>query len=571
MPDGGLGLSEDEKWSLLVEEVMLRASEARKDPAKLIEFTMRNIEGRRIRVPPHHRVALKFLWDHRRALAIWPINTGKSFCSVALVTKMLGDDPTARGAILSASQAQAEKTLRAVSDHVTGSPELRLVYPKLRPSQRAADKWTQSTIIVDRPAGIPDPSLVAIGADTKRIQGSRLSFVIVDDLLSLENSSTPEARAKLLEFFYMFIRSRLDLTRSRIVICNTVYHPEDLVHELERKGWATLRMDIEGSIKVQDDRQRKMEARMLGVPFVPWDHEELVDAGLVDEVYRLRSHGPDPKRRIPLWPERFLYEWSEHLGRYPKNMDEALLAYEVYIAGMRDEMPPIHFNRLLMGVARDEGTAFCKSEWVEKCKKLGRDLGHHHFLPEYKGEDPTFTGVDLAFSQEDRADYTALFTYQQQADGKRRVLDIDVGRWDAPTVRAKIIDKEKRFNSVVRLEGNSAQRLMKDMVNDLDNSVPIRSVDTTRHNKHHLHHGVHSVFNDFYTGTWIIPNGPGGELHPFTKKWLDDCLYFEPDKHTGDVLMASWLAREQAREWGALGKRDPRLAGGNIAGNIMAR
>jgi hypothetical protein len=36
------------------------------------------------------------------------------------------------------------------------------------------------------------------------------------------------------------------------------------------------------------------------------------------------------------------------------------------------------------------------------------------------------------------------------------------------------------------------------------------------------------------------------------QQWVDDCLYYQPDAHTGDVLMAAYLAREQAREFGMM-------------------
>ena len=557
---------------LLLEEVMLRAREARHDTAKLIEFVMRDLQGRRVKVPPHHRLAIDFIESNPNALLIWPIGSGKTYVAAAEIIKLLGEDNTSRGAVLSASQAQAEKTLRVVSNYITYSPELRLVYPKLKPSTRPGDAWTQHAIIVERPPGNPDPSVVAIGQDTKRINGSRLAWVVVDDILNDENTATPDAREKLLRWFEMFINSRLDKTRSKVIVCNTVYNPEDLIHHLrDEKGWATLHMDVLGNVRVQDSRMKRIEADMLGLPFLPWDHPELVDAGGAEEVYRLRSHGPDPEQKIPLWYEKFFYEYSEHLRRYPQTKEEALLEHDLWLAKQRNEYHPVIFNCLFMGQARDEATAWCKKEWVEKCKRLGRQLGHHHFVPAYNGPNPTFTGVDLAFSQDAKAGRSALFTFEQLPDGRRKILDIEMGRWDGPTLSSKVIEKEKRFNSITRVEGNAAQRLLRDLVNLKDASVPIASVDTTRANKHHVQFGVQAVFVDFYNGAWIIPNDANGKCHPATDQWLKECLNYMPDAHTGDVLMSCWLAREQARAWGALGRRDTDASGGAPGMAIMSR
>jgi len=47
---------------------------------------------------------------------------------------------------------------------------------------------------------IRDPSLVAVGADGA-LPGSRLAWIVVDDILDRENTSTPQAREKVHEFF----------------------------------------------------------------------------------------------------------------------------------------------------------------------------------------------------------------------------------------------------------------------------------------------------------------------------------------------------------------------------------
>ena len=69
-----------------------------------------------------------------------------------------------------------------------------------------------------------------------------------------------------------------------------------------------------------------------------------------------------------------------------------------------------------------------------------------------------FTGVDLAFSQKTTADDTALFTFCPLPTGHRLILDIEVGKWNAPTVAKKIAEKHRRFNSIVTVESNAAQK-----------------------------------------------------------------------------------------------------------------
>lgn len=571
-------LSQEDE-ALLVEEHMLRAFAARQDPVAFVEYVMRTNKGMHLRCPPHHRVALNFIEDHRKSVCVWPVNAGKTFVTSAVIKRMLGRDRTTRGAIVSATEGQAQKTLRVVSDYIQNSPELRLVYPDLKPSRRSGDAWTQSKLIIDRPPGIADPTIQAIGIDSRQVLGSRLQWVVADDILNLENVNTPDARKKVVDTFDTIIQTRLDVgPETKVIVCNTAFYPDDLVGVLEeKKGWATLKMDILGGIRVQDDRVRKLHAEMLGEKFVPWDHPELRDAGTLEEVYRLRSHDPDPRNEVPLWPERFFYEWSERLGRSPQTMEECLLEHALWLEEKRNDILPHIFNKVYMSIARDDGTAMCKKEWVEKCKKAGADMGHHGFVhqlsPHELAQKQIFTGMDLAFSQDSRANESCLFTFEQLPSGHRKILNIEAGRWDVATLGQRLVDTQRRYNSIVRVEGNTAQKLVKTIAHMLDASVPVKSVDTSRENKHHVQYGVHSVFLDMFNGAWVIPCSREGRVPPEAQKWIDECLNYQPGEHSGDRLMASWIAREQAREWGVLKNHVP-TGGNNGAGfgqNLLAR
>jgi hypothetical protein len=35
---------------------------------------------------------------------------------------------------------------------------------------------------------------------------------------------------------------------------------------------------------------------------------------------------------------------------------------------------------------------------------------------------------------------------------------------------------------------------------------------------------------------------------PQIQEWIDEMLYYQPSAHTGDRLMACWMAREAARQ-----------------------
>jgi hypothetical protein len=67
-------------------------------------------------------------------------------------------------------------------------------------------------------------------------------------------------------------------------------------------------------------------------------------------------------------------------------------------------------------------------------------------------------------------------------------------------------------------------------------------------NKHHPEYGVESLAAEMAAGKWIIPCELDGSVQPEVSLWLTEMLYYDPQGHTGDRLMASWIAREGARK-----------------------
>lgn len=560
--------------ALLLEEVLLRADRARNDPEAFFDFVSREQATRRpIKAAPHQRVAMKFMEDHERCVNIWPVGTAKTHTVAMQTLRLLGADPTSRGIIASCTQEQAMKTLSVVSDYILHSAELRLVYPHLRPSTRKRDAWTQSKITVDRPPGIPDASLIACGMGGT-VDGARINWIVADDLLSEENTSTQESREKVHRWFDGTLLARLDPRGGKVIVNNTARHPEDLVHKLEKMGWAVLRMNITGGIQISNDLIDEERCKYLNIPYTPWMHPELRPASKSpqEEFYRLRSHDPDPNNEVPLFFERFFYMSDDRKGLPPaRTRAEALAMFRDYIEKERRIHIPSEFNKIFMSITRDDDSAMCKAEWVDRCKQEARAREYFSMVSKYRGPNPTFTGVDLAFRKGEEADYTAFFTFESLPTGHRKILDIEFGRWDGAQIADKLVTKQADYNSVVRVENNAAQQLLIDFLRRRNVSLPIKE-HTTGTNKTNPDFGVPSVFLDMYNGAWIIPNDKAGNCHPAIQKWIDDCLYYVPSKHTGDILMASWFAREMAREWGALNPIDSNQGGAaNIAMTVMSR
>lgn len=432
--------------------LLRKADRASRNIGDFVEFVIKEQVTRRpIKVTPHQRVGLDFARDHARCVRIWPAGASKTALTVGETLFMLGTDPTSRGMIVSKTQDIASKTVRVVRDYIDNSPELHLTFPKLKRSPGNA--WRDDRIVVDRPEGIPDASLAAVGIGGS-IQGSRLNWAIIDDILDFENTSTEEGRKKVISFILSSVISRLDPSGARLIMNNTAWHPHDAVHYLAER-FASLRMTITGDIHVHDDPGR------IRAGLAPWDHPLLRPKYADGEDYtcRLVREGyPDLENSIPLFPERFFFvPWELPDGTTlppAKTMDEAIERALIDIETKRRELGPGEFNRMHMGIARDDSTAFCKEEYIETCKKAARDAKHFEMVSRYEGPNPTFTGIDLAIGLGEEHDETAFFTFEVLPDRRKKILDIEIGRWVGPEIVAKMIKKQAAYNSVCRVENN---------------------------------------------------------------------------------------------------------------------
>jgi len=589
--DGAVSRAELARDRALVDAVLRRAALARTSPKVGFSFVMREEHGerRRITTLPHQRVMIDFLAQHDRANLRAFVGSSKTFVLTYLVLTLLGADPTARGAILSATQDQAKKPLRLVSQFIENPdnafPELALVYPRLRPTRRKSEPWTQAEIVVDRPAGIRDPSLVAVGMDTGSLPGSRLSFIVLDDVLNEANTRTPEARKKVLSFLLSTVFTREDIRNTKIWNATQPWHPEDVTYVLQKSGWPTLEMDVWGNVGIwgapdfdTDDirpaarregpyhRLTAHDSAEHGAPLTvayPDGTRELARVGPV-EITPVLSPGQtaagarlehfDLEEVVPLWPGKFGH---------------------AEIPGIRQKFAalPGKFAQAYEMNPRDDEQAACKQAWVDACKANGLAMGHRRMVSRYDGPNLTVTGVDLAVGKKAGSGKTSLFTYELLPTGKRKILNIQIGRWSGREIVTRVRNTERDFKSIERVESNAAQDYLRQWALDEEDlqreerrearrragqaantappepaSLPLIRAHFTGREKHDPTYGVQGVFIAMENAVWVIPCEDDGSVQPEVQQWVEDCLYFRPGAHTGDVLMSCWLACEQERE-----------------------
>ncbi|MCP4674368.1 MAG: hypothetical protein GY854_02385 [Deltaproteobacteria bacterium] len=527
-PDPSLDI---EDAQLAVRAIMREAAVARTDLGRFYGFVMRE-ENTNARIVPtaHQLLMLDFIQHHYFCVLRLPVGTGKTYTITSVALWLLGNEPMSRGLLVGNTQNQSKKPLGMIKDYIEDtelSPELRAVFPKLARSSRDGDEWTQTVIKIDRPSGAKDPSMTAVGFDSRAVLGMRISFLVGDDIINSENSLTKEMREKLSAKFDANMVSRLDPRTARAIVANTPWNREDQTYHLEIEAqWPTLTMDIYGNIRVLNAEAAWLH-RALDTHLRP----STIRVSDEHDWYRLRAHDPDPDEIVPLWPERYSTKT---------------------IADIKSRMRPHEFARSYLCEPMSDDDNRCQRDWVEKCKRRGINKTLKSY---YDGPNLTYTGLDLGIGQGLHNDRTVFFTIELQPDGSRRLLDLDAGRWTGPDIIDKLVRKAGKYKSLIIVEGNAQQEWIKQFALESKKDLRVKTHITTKTNKAHKDFGIESIFDELRNGAWIIPCDADGRCHKEVQAWIDEMLYYQPPPaHTGDRLMACWFAREACRKGG---RKDP--------------
>lgn len=212
----------------------------RTDINAFIEYVMRDELGDPIEQNAFHEELQDTLTKRRQMVVISHPESGKTSQIVARVLWELGRNPNLRVMLLYNAEEAAANTLASVKKYIEESAELRAVFPNLR---RGAI-WKDDSIVVARTAYDRNPSVVAVGYNSRRIGGSRVDFLVIDDLLDLAVTQTEAQRRKLSSWVKNTVFTRLS-ENALVAFLTNAWHPRDLAHELvKERGWHQIKRPI---------------------------------------------------------------------------------------------------------------------------------------------------------------------------------------------------------------------------------------------------------------------------------------------------------------------------------------
>lgn len=424
-----------------------------------------------------------------------------------------------RVVIVSKTYSQAQAFLREITGHIEKNETFIARYGNLKP--QIPETWTDSAIIVERPNyQLKDPTVSAVGAGGS-ILSKRADIIICDDLLNEENTRTADQREKMFEWFMNVLLPVLE-PNGRIIVDGTIWHEEDLLEYLMGDPTYDIRKRYKAIIKDSDRQDLWDEFRKL------WIGDNKASA---IEMFRNQKEEMLKGAEV-LWAKRWSYSMLM-MKRFSMTERPFLRQYQNTIeAG---------FERII------------KEDGIQRALERGKNLrllrqyDKRLFLEVFSGIDPaTGDAKDII-----KGGWSVIFTLGVNIKtGMVNVLNIARGQWKSSELRRNIAEQYNAFHPhVMRVENNAFQKTLVHDLQDMEfEDMPIEGYETGAE-KWDEYIGLDSLALLFENDRIIVPYD---KSDPYTIRQVDAFLKelreLDPSAHTGDTVMAFWLAHSAYRQ-----------------------
>lgn len=463
----------------------------------------------------------------RRVLINVPPNHAKTMVlSIGYTTYRIVENPNINILLVSKTQEMAKKILYAVKQRLTHPRYSRLQarYAPIDGWKATADQWSATKVYLGgeaRDSGEKDPTIEAVGVGGQ-IYGSRASLIILDDVVTLSNSSEFE---KQNDWIRQEVASRLG-PGGQIIVVGTRVAALDLYRYL-----------------------RDPETYTDGT--VPWTYLSMP---------AVLEYGAEPKDWTTLWPvtdEPFVeddepVEVINGKDMFPRWTGDRMNA-------VRNEVGPRRWSLVYQQADVPEDAVFdtlCVRGSVDGGRRVGP-------LPDPMGWY-VICGMDPAV-----AGTTAVVAYAvDRQSGNRKVLDVRTIKGPTPSqIRDLIEDMTETYrpNEWV-IEANAFQGFLardEEITRYLANKGIVLRPTFTGKDKHDPDFGVASMSSLFGTRTAGAPGQPsrhqGDNLLSLpsstaagVKVLIEELVSWNPElpvsKRRQDTVMALWFCETRARE-----------------------
>jgi predicted phage terminase large subunit-like protein len=298
--------------------------------------------------------------------------------------------------IVSDTETQAIQFLGDIKRELGENETLRKLFQIKRDR-----KWTENDIVIEFTDGTQF-RILAKGAEQSlrgiKWNGKRPDLIVCDDMENDEMVMSKERREKFQRWIYGALIPALAPDGIMRVV-GTVLHMDSFLEEYMPKPW---------------------DKRVISDPLKDYFPEHIRIKGLWKAV-RYRAH--DPNFKNILWESRFSEQYLKEL-----RADFALRG-----------IPDVYSQEYLNYPIDPSKAYFRRSDFIPISKE---DL---EAIQEKRKALTYYVGIDLAISEEDRADHSAFLVAAMDADGFLYMIDAILDRMDAKEIIQTILDLERKY------------------------------------------------------------------------------------------------------------------------------
>lgn len=452
-----------------------------------------------------HMRLIRTTTTKNRAVILYPAGHGKTtLVSTLLPIYWICENPNVRIAIIAKNTNEGEGIVRSIQSELIDNAALVRDFGPFRPEDDGK-AWSLGRLDVAKRTRRGKESTIAMfGSQSKDVLGYRTDKTICDDVVTNENSATPEQRQKMRNWFDLAVETGPEHITSTLTVVGTRFDPNDLYGDLIEMG----------------------------------DPE---DGAAIYEVQR-EDAIVDEEAHETLWPYR--WPWKRLMQK-------------------KAAVGTLNFNKRYRNIAVDASRMTFKEEYV-RGGYVGKDsypgcLDRTYTVGDFVGTWRKAAGFDPAVGTGRTAKFCAHVTLGQGScrDHERCywVIDLERDQWTLPQQVELVIAQHQKYQLMSsQVEANSYQAGLNQSIDlkmsELGVALKVDPHYTTRTNKPDSELGVQSMAPWFERGQVHIPWADAFSQRRM-KQLVEELIMF-PDGRTTDTVMAFWFA------WRALEIAAPR-------------
>lgn len=445
------------------------------------------------------------------------------------------NNPNIRILIVSANEYIARGFVRQIQTQLEINDKIKEDFGQLQP--RKAKKWGEKAFIVERDTIEKDPTVSAAGLMGK-IVSKRADIIILDDIIDLESARTEKLRNKVLEWYEKVLYPILT-ENGRMIVVGTKWFKGDIYDVIETNKPFDIKIKLKALLYDSAYTNSFLNPRKERLAL---DADKVFSVGVKRALpgYRKSVHTG------VLWPDKWSYEKLQEIRRdisdssfYSQYMNEPVSNFESF------------FKKDKVDIAYKKGNNI----------SLPNSWDNIHYPPHFPHVQLVVAmGVDLAASQDKRADNNAIAIWGLAHNGTRYLLYLEEFKGTFDEVKEKIITLYYLFNPIkVVVESNVFQQLLAEQ---LGQEIDVEGIKTTSVTKFDEQSGLYHMQMLFDREKVVIPaamlltssNKEAKARQGFVQKFYEDLTTYVMGDHTPDMIMASWFAFRALREYDALMK-----------------